>query len=179
MKSCPKRRGPEPTQAVSRPSKRFPVADGLASPSEELPASTSTPRRVPLSTTAVHERPSAQLTQAVTQLKRSAMIHFFDTLGRDQAINVIDNRGSQSTDGIWLRLDAEGSDKVPGSLWEEQRLQLAGTIQYRCHIRFVLRHVLYYSAYWDTQYICYKSINYYASWLVKLMSDRTFGLRLR
>ena len=64
----------------------LPITDDLlTAPSEELPSSTSTSRRVPLSTAAVHEELSAQLAQMATQLKRNA-IHFSDTLARDQAV---------------------------------------------------------------------------------------------
>jgi hypothetical protein len=64
----------------------LPITDDLlAAPSEKLPASTSSPRRVPLSTAAVHEELSAQLAQMATQLKRNA-VHFSDTLARDQAV---------------------------------------------------------------------------------------------
>ena len=64
----------------------LPITDDLlTAPSEELPSLTSTSRRVPLSTAAVHEELSAQLAQMATQLKRNA-IHFSDTLTRDQVV---------------------------------------------------------------------------------------------
>ena len=73
----------EPTLS---PYKELPITDDLlTSPSEKLPPSTSTSRRVPLSTAAVHEELSAQLAQMATQLKRNA-IHFSDTLVRDQVV---------------------------------------------------------------------------------------------
>ena len=74
---------PEPTPPLS---KELSITDDLlTAPSEELPPSTSTSRRVPLSTAAVHEELSAQLAQMATQLKRNA-IHFSDTLAKDQAV---------------------------------------------------------------------------------------------
>ena len=74
---------PEPTLPTS---KELPITDDLlTAPSEILPPSTSSSRRVPLSTAAVHEELSAQLAQMATQLKRNA-IHFSDTLVRDQAV---------------------------------------------------------------------------------------------
>jgi len=74
---------PEPTLS---PFEELPITDDLlTSPSEKLPPSTSTARRVPLSTAAVHEELSAQLAQMATQLKRNA-IHFSDTLAKDQAV---------------------------------------------------------------------------------------------
>jgi len=64
----------------------LPITDDLlTAPSEKLPSPTSSSRRVPLSTTAVHEELSAQLAQMATQLKRNA-IHFSDTLAKDQAV---------------------------------------------------------------------------------------------
>ena len=66
--------------------KELPIADDLlTAPSEKLPGSTSSSRRVPLSTAAVHEELSAQLAQMASQLKRNA-IHFSDTLIKDQAV---------------------------------------------------------------------------------------------
>ena len=74
---------PEPTLS---PFEELPITDDLlTSPSEKLPPSTSTSRRVPLSTAAVHEELSAQLAQMATQLKRNA-IHFSDTLAKDQVV---------------------------------------------------------------------------------------------
>jgi len=74
---------PEPTLPAS---KELPITDDLlTAPSEIPPPSTSSSRRVPLSTAAVHEELSAQLAQMATQLKRNA-IHFSDTLARDQAV---------------------------------------------------------------------------------------------
>ena len=74
---------PEPTPPTPN---ELPITDDLlTAPSEKLPASASSPRRVPLSTTAVHEELSAQLAQMATQLKRNA-IHFSDTLAKDQAV---------------------------------------------------------------------------------------------
>jgi len=74
-----------PSGLTLSPSKELPIDDLLASPSEKLPPSTSTSRRVPLSQAAVHEELSAQLAQMATQLKRNA-VHFSDTLARDQAV---------------------------------------------------------------------------------------------
>lgn len=75
-----------PPEFTPSPSRTLPITDDLlTSPSEKLPPSTSTSRRVPLSTAAVHEELSAQLAQMATQLKRNA-IHFSDTLIRDQAV---------------------------------------------------------------------------------------------
>lgn len=74
---------PEPTPSAPR---EPPITDDLLiAPSEKLPESTSSSRRVPLSTAAVHEELSAQLAQMASQLKRNA-IHFSDTLVRDQAV---------------------------------------------------------------------------------------------
>ena len=74
---------PEPSLS---PFEELPITDDLlTSPSEKLPPSTSTSRRVPLSTAAVHEELSAQLAQMATQLKRNA-IHFSDTLAKDQVV---------------------------------------------------------------------------------------------
>ena len=66
--------------------KELPIADDLLNaPSEKLTPPMPSPRRVALSTAAVHEELSAQLAQMATQLKRNA-IHFSDTLARDQAV---------------------------------------------------------------------------------------------
>ena len=59
--------------------------DLLAAPSEKLPGSASSSRRVPLSTAAVHEELSAQLVQMASQLKRNA-VHFSDALVKDQIV---------------------------------------------------------------------------------------------
>jgi hypothetical protein len=75
-----------PSEPAPPASKEFPITDDLlTAPSEELHPSTSSSRRVPLSTAAAHEELSAQLAQMATQLKRNA-IHFSDTLARDQAV---------------------------------------------------------------------------------------------
>lgn len=73
----------EPTPLTPR---ELPIPDDLlAAPSEKLPGLTPSPRRVPLSTAAVHEELSAQLAQMASQLKRNA-VHFSDSLARDQAV---------------------------------------------------------------------------------------------
>ncbi|KAF9650568.1 hypothetical protein BDM02DRAFT_3092878 [Thelephora ganbajun] len=75
-----------PPELTLPSSEESPITDDLlTAPSEKLPPSTSSSRRVPLSTAAVHEELSAQLAQMATQLKRNA-IHFSDTLVRDQAV---------------------------------------------------------------------------------------------
>jgi len=91
----PSQGGQEPNEKVedSTPPERtpptpkeLPIADDLlTAPSEQPSGSTSSPRRVPLSTATVHEELSAQLAQMASQLKRNA-IHFSDTLARDQVV---------------------------------------------------------------------------------------------
>jgi hypothetical protein len=74
-----------PEQTSPTP-KELPITDDLlTAPSEKLPGSTPSSRRVPLSTAEVHEELSAQLAQMASQLKRNA-IHFSDTMVRDQAV---------------------------------------------------------------------------------------------
>ena len=108
---------PEPTLS---PFKELPITDDLlTSPSEKLPPSTSTSRRVPLSTAAVHEELSAQLAQMATQLKRNA-IHFSDTLAKDQTVVEEANLKMESNYDSMLRERTrlrDHSGKSRGTTW--------------------------------------------------------------
>ena len=108
---------PEPELPLS---KELPTTDDLlTAPSEELPPSTSSSRRVPLSTAAVQEELSAQLAQMATQLKRNA-IHFSDTLAKDQVVveeaQLKLESNYDSTHREWTRL-RDHSGKSRNTTW--------------------------------------------------------------
>ena len=109
-----------PPRSISPTSRKLPITDDLlTSPPEQLPTSTSTSRRAPLSTAAVHEELSAQLAQMATQLKRNA-IHFSDTLERDQAVveetqlKMESNYGELRKEQVRLR---DHAGKSRGTTW--------------------------------------------------------------